>query len=344
MKQQDRKDLEALEAPTISVPVNAGLALSSKVTGEVVEKLFDPDRVSGYSTGFSSLDAIVGGLRIGSLTIVGAGASGMGKSIFGINLIVNLNKAFELPVVYIDLENGVLESLERIIKIWNGDMLPEDFFRVGGNYKSDVLKMRDEFNTFSYYSHEDITESSRGKIVKLVNFHAKKGYKIFLIDPLEIIPAEDCGDPMREEALVIKNLKDLAQEKGLIIIILHHVRKTQNGGDTYIKSISEVEIPKMRIPVMDDFKGLGKTVNLATGVWVIVRMQTAKSKKERNKTLLRVLKNRFGDLGDVYLEYQPATLRFIEVTKEMEKKEAMDNITSPLFADENLKESIDTQS
>lgn len=334
MKQKDRNEITELASPTVSVPEVAGKPLGERISQEVVDKLFDKDRVIGYSTGYAGLDAIVGGLKAGSLTIIGAGTSGMGKSVFGINLLVNLNREFKLPVCYIDLENGVLESLERIVKIWHGDALPEDFFR--RNFKDDVLRMSDDFKTFSYFSHEDIGESSRQKIVKLVNYHAMRGFKVFLIDPLEVIPAEDGDvDQMREESLVVKNLKDLAQEKGLVILLLHHIRKISSGGDAFIKSIHEVEPPKMRIPVMDDFKGLGKTTDLATGVWVIVRMNASKSEKEKSKTLLRVLKNRFGDLGDVYLQYQAQTLRFVEYTPEKKLKDAVDELNAPLFPPEN---------
>lgn len=334
MKQKDRNELTELASPTMSVPVVAGKPLGDRINQEVVDKLFDKDRVVGYSTGYEGLDKIVGGLKAGSLTIIGAGASGMGKSVFGINLLVNLNKQFKLPVCYIDLENGVLESLERIVRIWHGDTLPEDFFR--RNFKDDVLRMSDDFKSFSYFSHEDIGESSRQKILKLVNFHAERGFKVFLIDPLEVIPSEDAEvDQMREESLIVKNLKNLAQEKGLVILLLHHVRKVQSGGDTFIKSINDVEAPKMRIPVMDDFKGLGKTTDLATGVWVIVRMNNAKSSKERSKTLLRVLKNRFGDLGDLYFQYHPETLIFTEYTKEKEQQDNIDLFNEPLFGTEN---------
>lgn len=334
MKQKDRNELTELATPTVSVPEVAGKPLGERINQEVVDKLFDKDRVIGYSTGYSGLDAIVGGLKAGSLTIIGAGTSGMGKSVFGINLLVNLNREFNLPVCYIDLENGVLESLERIVKIWHGDDLPENFFR--GDYKEDVLKMSKDFKTFSYFSHEDIGASSRQKILKLVNYHANLGFKVFLIDPLEVIPSEDGDvDQMREESLVVKNLKDLAQEKGLVILLLHHIRKVQSGGDAFIKSINDVEPPKMRIPVMDDFKGLGKTTDLATGVWVIVRMTASKNEREKSKTLLRVLKNRFGDLGDVYLQYQAKTLRFVELTRNMETEAIVEELNSPLFEGQN---------
>ena len=212
MKQKDRNEIAELESPTVSIPVEAGQSLGSRVTQEVVDKLFDPERVVGYSTGYDGLDRIVGGLKAGSLTIVGAAASGMGKSVFGINLLVNLNREFKLPACYIDLENGVVESLERIIKIWHGDALPEDFFK--RNYKDDVLRMRHDFDGLSYFSHEDIGESSRAKILKLVKYHAERNFKVFLIDPLEVIPADDCPDSMREMALTIKDLKNYAQEKG----------------------------------------------------------------------------------------------------------------------------------
>ena len=289
--------------------------LGERINEKLVDGLFDKSRIEGFSTGYRAIDKIVDGIKVGSMTVLVAG-TGMGKSILAINILVHLNRDQGIPVVYIDLENGELEAVERIIKIWHGDSLPEDFF-TNEKYKPDVLKMKDELNSFHYYSHDDYPNVSRDMILKTVRYHARQGVKVFLIDPLECIPAEDVFDKQREEGVIVRDLKNLAQEEKIAIILCHHFRKTQSGRDVYVASIQEIETPKVRIPMLDDIRGTSEIGDASTGVWALVRLNGGeKVMGQKDRALFRVLKNRFGDLGDTYLNFESHPLGFYELTTE----------------------------
>lgn len=289
--------------------------LGERIDDTTLSGLFDKSRTDGFPTGYRSIDKIVGGIKIGSLTVLVAG-TGMGKSILAMNILVNLNRDQGMPVVYIDLENGKLETLERIIKIWHGENLPEDFF-TQEKYKQDVLRMKEELKTFRYYSHDDYPDVSREIILQTVKYEARQGVKVFLIDPLECIPAYDIFDKQREEGVIVRDLKNLAQEEKIAIILCHHFRKTQSGRDVFVSSVTEIEPPKARIPMLDDMRGTSEIGDASTGVWALVRLNGGEKKlNEKDRALFRVLKNRFGSLGDLYLNFESHPLGFFELTTE----------------------------
>lgn len=309
MKETDRKKIDNIASAEIDGEVSAG-SLSVRLNSTLIDKLFDKSRTKGISTGFTNIDSIVGGLRAGSLTVFGA-STGMGKSVLAINILIHLNRDLNIPVVYIDLENGVLESTERIIRIWHSGTLPDDFFDKPDLYKEDVVKMTKRiFNDFFYYSHENFERISQSSILTLVKYQALRGQKVFLIDPLQAIPGDDVFNTQEEEGNIVKALKNIAQEMNLVIILCHHIRKTVSGGDTFVKSIADIDAPKMRVPSLDDLRGSGKIGDYATGVWTLVRINNSDEADDRNRTLLRILKNRFGNLGDVRLMFDPDTLTF----------------------------------
>lgn len=323
MNERNKKEILDLENPqsVVVLPTTGSdkvePLLSKRINDGLIEGLFDEKRIIGYPTGYRSIDKIVDGLKVGSLTVLVA-STGMGKSILAMNILVHLNRDHKLPVVYIDLENGTLETTERLIKIWNGELLPEDFFQ-NAKYKSDVVKMREEFSTFHYYSHDDFghVKISREIVIKLIRYQAQRGVKVFLIDPLECIPADDVFDKQREEGLIVRELKNVAQEENIAIILCHHFRKTSSSGrDTFVGSISDVDAPKVRIPTLDDMRGTSEIGDAATGVWALVRLNGADGEASKDRALFRVLKNRFGHLGDTYLNFFTHPLGFKELTTE----------------------------
>lgn len=308
MKEKDKKVIDDLANTDIETVSDGSLAI--RLNDKLIDGLFDKSRTRGMPTGFSHIDQIMGGLRAGSLTVFGA-STGMGKSVLALNILIHINRDLRLPVVYIDLENGVLESTERIIRIWFADELTDDFFNYPEKYKDDVAKMTKEiFSDFYYYSHDNFETISQSSILRLVKYHALKGQKIFLIDPLQAIPGDDVLNTQEEEGNIVKELKNLAQELNLTIILCHHIRKTVSGGDTFVKSIADIDSPKLRVPSLDDLRGSGKIGDYATGVWTMVRINNSTEADDRNKTLFRILKNRFGNLGDVRLVFNPMTLTF----------------------------------
>lgn len=70
--------------------------------------------VSGLSTGFIALDELTGGLQKGDLIVV-AGAPGMGRTAFAINIIEYVGQCLRLPVALFSLGTKASVLAQRMI-------------------------------------------------------------------------------------------------------------------------------------------------------------------------------------------------------------------------------------
>lgn len=275
---------------------------------ELVARMYNPARNEGYPTGFKSLDEIVKGIRLGTLTILG-GATGVGKSLFGLNLLRNLASE-GARCDYFDLENSDVVSHERLVSIWANK--PTAYFKQNHEEAAEIIwKYQDHI---SYFSNDDL-ERFGGGIETLIKLIAVSKSRIILIDPLQALETETSSqNQYNEQGKIVKVLKELAQRKDKAIILCHHLRKSSGTSGEWVADIDDLKEQKYRIPSIEDFRGSGKIVDYATDVWGIVRTISSPTKEGRGKTFLRILKNRSGFTGDVKLFFNEETLRFHELT------------------------------
>lgn len=290
----------------------------TKITdlGGFSSEVFDKRRLQGYELPYKDLNKLIGGVRLSTCTIL-AGATNMGKSIVSLNLAVDLAKS-NVPVCYIDLENGFPEVLERVVRIWYG--LTGDFFDKEENME-DFNRMLKDAHDLEILSHEILKPFAKQKnstltsvLKAVVDNRAKKGYKVFFIDPLQALEESiDQSKSLNEQGKIIEDLKDLSQKHNVAIIINHHIRKATNGGSNYLTALEDVEEPRYRIPNLDDIKGSAKITDFATDVWAMVRTNSAKKLADKGRTLFRVLKSRRKGTGDVRMYIDMSTLKLFEL-------------------------------
>lgn len=305
----------------------------SERSRDVLADIFNPERVEGFSTGIGSLDELIGGIRVQTCTVIG-GATGHGKSLLGINLLVNLAKS-AVKVCYIDLENGAAESFERILGIWFEK--DQSWFRDIKNFEQAFIYKNEIDKMFLYYSHDELygmgfAEKGALLIEQIIQKHARLGVKVFLIDPLQAIETVmDASAAFNEQGFFVRRMKDLAQSLDVAIIVLHHLRKTtaSRGKSVYDNQIDEPTEVKYVIPDLDDLRGSGKIADFATDVWLIFRPASSPIETYRTKMLLRVAKNRTGLKGDIKLRLSELTLKIRERTNwdllEDELRKSRDN-------------------
>lgn len=275
---------------------------------KIVDRFFDEEWSRGLPTGYKKIDDIAGGIKLGSTTII-AGATGMGKSLLSLNILINMAKSGR-KVTYFDLENGSEVSKKRILKAWYG--LKEDFFADKGNADNALEMLLDTEESMEYWNHEELykwglTEKGISLIVEMIKTSKSE---VFLIDPLQALETKADNQLYQEQGVITRKFKEIAQEKGKAILICHHVRKSTSGGGVWVDDIDDVEGIKYRLPTLDDLRGSGKISDFATDVWSMVRTASSPTKEGRGKTLLRILKNRVGSTGDVKLFFDEDTLQF----------------------------------
>lgn len=282
------------------------------------DQLLNPERLIGVSTGYEDLDKLTGGLKAGHLYILAA-ETGMGKSVFAANLVVNAIIKAEKGCSYFDLENGRYASEIRFAPILSGK--PVSYFTQ--QTKTEYLKIVSQLQgKLIYRDHVKLApfilnqqgEAMAKAIVELIRHDvSEKQTRIIVIDPLENF--ETVNSDYSSIAKVIIQFKDLAQELDISILVLHHLRKPQTANNKLVSSVTEVTPAKYRIPTKEDVLGSSKIVNMATDVWTIVRQKDSEGIEEKGKTLFRSLKEREGSgSGDVYFVMNLQNLKFAELS------------------------------
>jgi replicative DNA helicase len=92
------------------------ILLGSIVTDYIDEKRANPKKIPGISTGYPILDANIQGLQPGRMYILGA-RTGMGKSVWCLNLVKKLAIDQGIPVLYISTEQSATDEISRLISI-----------------------------------------------------------------------------------------------------------------------------------------------------------------------------------------------------------------------------------
>lgn len=290
---------------------------TSKDTEEsIIDRIFDKGRLQGYKVSIPPLNDLIGGIRLGTLTIL-AGSTGMGKSLVSLNIANDLVNA-GVPVFYADLENGAEETIERIIRIKHG--LPEEYFRDEANKEDNLSKIK-QLDCFDYMTHSflEVIQYERLGIkafLSLLQVQVESGAKVIFIDPLQALERENNKDnAYNEQGQLVKELKEFAQRNNVAVIVNHHIRKSISSNGQFVMDLDDEIVVKYRIPNIDDLRGSGKITDYATDVWAVVRKAGATDKVEKGKMLFRVLKSRRKSVGDCKLWLNVDTLQLFDDSK-----------------------------
>jgi len=298
-----------------------GITFKDRLGLSDVDALFEEPQ--GIKTGLRGFDGTTGGFREGQLAIM-AGATGMGKSLFAINLMVKLAQN-DIRVCFIDLENGQTLTMKRVLGIHTG-MGTRLFNNKANKVKAiDAMKI---FNNFDYHSYEFGLKTLGVKdIVEVMAEKVKNGVKVFCIDPLQALEFSlDSGKQLNEEGLLVKTFAEFAVRNRVSIVICHHLRKSQSNGNWVSQTDfgkEDIE-PKYRIPTIEDIKGSSKITDFATDVWGFVRSKEGKDARTRSQTRFAVLKCRVALGGNATFYFDENSMRFVD--NEMDLTTTEDNL------------------
>lgn len=297
----------------------------------LISKVFDSQK--GILTGFPSLDNITGGFKGGGLYILAA-ATGMGKSLLLLNILVNLAKKGHRSL-YFDLENGAPLTAQRALMMWYG--LDGEYFKDKKNIPDAETRYEAISEWIDIYDHENLYEIADMAGLNLLdavrNLIRGSDVEIIAIDPLQ---AFEIGvsehQVLRVQTDATRQLKELAQSLNKPIVICHHVRKSSNSGGSWLEDIEDAAVVKYRLPSIDELKGSSGITQYATDVWAMVRTAAHKEKEGRGKTYLRILKARKGAQGDTRdLWLDEDTLQYKDRTSQLEIEEIVHRFGGPLL-------------
>jgi len=285
----------------------APLLENTKISSEVAKAIIDPLQDKGYPTQYASLNENIGGLKHGSFIVIGA-EQGRGKSIFALNLLLEQCRN-GIKSCYVDIENGEPQTWKRLMMI-NYQL---DSATIMGMTVGKIKKLAGGIENFSYYNESHIarlvTESKpkRNVILDLIRQRIDDGYKVFVIDPFSRFCEDDANNELHEEGIFAGHLADLAREKEICIIAVHHLRK--GNQNKRVQEESEIVESDYAVPTLESFRGSSKIIDRATEVIGIIRFPKQTGADIVN---MRILKARTGRTGHFFINFDKVTLTFVE--------------------------------
>ena len=274
-----------------------------------VRSLLDPstgDR--GLATGFSRLDAMVGGLRGGELVIV-AGRPAMGKTALALNIAAHV--ARHRPVALFSLEMSKESLMQRLLcaearidshRFRDGYLSKEERRRLSAALTriSELRLLIDDAGTIN------VMEIA-GRCRRIQSEH---GLALVVVDYLQLLASGAKTQNRTQEITEIsRNLKLIARDLGVPVIVLSQLSRA-----------AELRTNNHR-PQLSDLRDSGSIEQDADLVAFIFREEVYKPDREelRGKAELIIGKQRNGPIGRVPLTFVREQMRFADFTDREER-------------------------
>jgi replicative DNA helicase len=254
------------------------------------------------STGFSLLDGLTGGLRIPSVTVIGAYQS-VGKTAFSLNIAVKQAG----PVVFFSLEMTADMIYERLAAVklktdyhlFNSQRLSEEQYR-------EVEVFVDILKTQQFYVFDDVYHiEQQANVISSIKPH------LVIVDYVQIARTHRKSEGRRMEIEYISAFyKQIAKSNNCAISLLSQLTRPDN----HAKEIK---------PTMNSLKESGALAADGDVVAILHRPHVFKKDDPSIKPesgYILVDKNKFGATGKIDLHFSGKFQTFYEVNKEPKKK------------------------
>lgn len=250
------------------------------------------------SSGFPKLDKLIHGFEKGKLYMI-AGRPGYGKSVFALNLALNIasNPFVDKSVLYVSTELDMSEQVFSDRLTANLTQVSIDDIKSGNKLSAQdsetLLKNLKQFNTVSsngnclsklYFSFTDgVDISSIMESISLLT-QSERGISCLIVDPVFLHPVSP-GTYKRN----LKSLKALAQKLNIPVIV---ISLTSRAAEKRVNS--EWEHPSKQKPILEDICFSSIVKEYADVVLLLERSiyRTAVSYELKSKVELTAYSNR----------------------------------------------------
>jgi replicative DNA helicase len=212
--------------PEASLPRNTSRQISEprEVLYETMAQLerlaSNPEHAGFIRTGLHDVDSLITGFSAGDLVVVG-GRPSMGKTSFGLGLVVRAALDQATPTVFISQESSAEALMTRVIaaearvnqtRVRTGRLHDDDFVRLGR--AAGLLSQAPLW--FESLTNATLT-SLRERISALAQ---NAGVRLVVIDYLQLFETQGAESRHQGVAAISRGLKNLARECEISIIIL----------------------------------------------------------------------------------------------------------------------------
>ncbi len=192
-------------------------------------EVYKTGKVTGIATGYTDLDAILGGLQNSDLIIVAARPS-VGKTAFALNIAQNVAIRSSDPVAIFSLEMSAPQLVTRMVSAEGN--LEASKLRIGDMGSEDWTKMADAAGVLG--GTNIVIDDSPGITVhdirsKCRRLKKQEGLGLIVIDYLQLIASVNKGrgpeNRQQEVSEISRTLKHLAREMDVPIIALSQLSR-----------------------------------------------------------------------------------------------------------------------
>jgi replicative DNA helicase len=277
--------------------------LLSKIIEDLWKKTRRPGQLSGIPSGFSGLDSYTDGLQKSELIII-AGRPSVGKTAFGLNILLNVLKKTRLPVIFFSLEMSTQQLMYRLLSIET--RLDQNKFKTGLLNTEDwkkidlVMRILGKIPMHLQDTPHLSTLEVRRTLKTLSKIYPQIG--LIIIDYLQLMeePSLKNSNRSQEISVITRELKNIAREFQVPIIALSQLSRTIDG---------RID-PK---PMLSDLRDSGSIEQDADLVLMLY-----KSNKNININLssgssiidLSIAKHRNGSIGNTKLLFNEYLTKF----------------------------------
>ena len=294
---------------------------------EVIKRTEHSGTLTGMDTGIKKLNKLTNGLQPGEFIILAARPA-VGKTAFALNLARNCSAINGANVAFFSLEMSVGQMMQRMFCM--STMIEADKIRTGNLTSDEKITLgvaRQELQNLNIFFDESGSNTIGDIRAKCRQLNQTHGLDLLIIDYLQLI---NTTNKVRHEGVseISRSLKQLARELKIPVIALSQLSRS-------------IETREDKRPVLADLRESGsieqdadivmflfKRSDIEDEVQSVFDGETAefKQKPEEDenikKIILKVEKNRQGQLGHVDLDFYGAQSYFTQsrIQQEIYKK------------------------
>jgi twinkle protein len=268
---------------------------------DLIERVLQPPPPSTPYP-WAGLNSVLRGMRLGEIVTI-CGGTGGGKTQLTRELTFSLRERGD-QVGVIALEESVVRAALAQVSLQVGKRLHDPSVRA--TVGDEAIRAAAEVALKGVHFFEHFGSVETDIILPRIRYMAKAlGVKWVVLDHISIMISGNAteGDERKRIDELMTKLRTLVEELQIGVIIVSHLRKASGTPHEEGGRIS-----------MDDLRGSGAIKQVSDNIIAAERNQQAEDPRERNMTLLRVLKCRlFGETGPAgFLAYDAENGRIRE--------------------------------
>lgn len=279
--------------------------------GDLSLDFFKDKFEKGYTLKFPKLTACLGGLRKGELTMIASG-SGMGKSTWATDVVLDLLIDKKLSIADIKLEQGQKKTIYNYMALHNG--VHFRLFRENPEIISNADKQKTIDMLTELYIHNHFGSLDSDDLLNTLDYYATICKVDFiLLDHISIVISGNEGGKDGERKQIDKlvtKVRELIERTGVGVICISHLRNPPNGEQQW-----EEGRPIRR----NDLRGSGSLTQLSDNV-IAIEGNLREEDSTKFDRVIKVIKTRDGDEQEVHCDKYTWDVKSgsIKINKEIE--------------------------